>query len=78
MLENTSKMNLDYTSGVVGTSVEQNDGLFRGGLKIINQSIEVQTLGFSFVVSVFLELKSRIVENVLVIRPSGVRQIDSS
>lgn len=60
-------------SGVVSTSVEENDTAFRSCPEIRDHSIEVQTNSVFIVVSVFHNLESRVFENSIVICPAGSR-----
>lgn len=64
------------TSGVVGASMEQDDAVAGGGLKVGNQALEVKTNGVLVVVTVLLNFQARVLEDGIVVGPAGGGEID--
>lgn len=66
------------TSWVVSTGVEEDDGSWGGVAKISNHTLEVETLGLLVEVSVLSNLHTGSGENLVVVSPGWVREIDWS
>lgn len=63
-------------SRIVRTSVQQDDRVLGSSLEILDHSIKVETNGVLVVVSVFRHLKTRILEDGVVVRPARRGNVD--
>ncbi len=64
------------TGGVVGASMEQNDAVVGGSLKVGNQALEVEANGVLVVVTVLLNFQARVLEDGVVVGPARGGEID--
>ena len=62
--------------GIVSASMQQDDGLVRRSFEIVDHPVKVQANGFLVVVSVLFHLKSRVLEDGVVVGPAGVGDVD--
>ena len=64
------------TGGVVSAGVEKDDAVLGSSLDVGNQTLKVQTDGVLVVVTVLVDLQTRVLEDGTVVGPTGVGEVD--
>ena len=64
------------TSGVVSASVEKDNAALGHVLDVLDHTLEVETDGVLVVVAVLLDLEARVLEDSIVVGPTGVGDVD--
>jgi hypothetical protein len=65
-----------HTCWVMGAGMEDDDALSRGSPEVLEEAFEVQPNGPFIVVAVLLNLKTRILEDGIVVCPARCRDVD--
>ena len=64
------------TGGVVSASVEEDNAALGHVLDVLDHTLEVKTDGVLVVVTVLLDLEARVLEDSIVVGPTGVGDVD--